>query len=114
MRNPEHITLTVEQQARLNQLKEAALLEQSTFDRRIGQAEQELWVLTGSDTPDAAKIEAKAREIEKLRADQRIAFIRAVGSAATLLTDEQRRQLTGTMPPDPMQDSGMGGMSDDM
>ncbi len=117
--HPEHITLTLEQQARLNPLKEAAILEQSTFDRRIGQAEQELWVLTGSDTPDSAKIEAKVREIEKLRADQRLAFIRAVGSAATVLTDEQRKQLTGTLPPDsamPMQphDPGMSGMSDDM
>jgi len=99
--HPEHITLTLEQQTALNQQKEQALLQQAELQRKVEQAEQELWVLTGSDTPDAGKIEAKAREIEKLRADQRIAFIRAVGNAATLLTDEQRKQLTGMLPPAP-------------
>jgi hypothetical protein len=99
--HPEHIVLTLEQQTALNQQKEQALLQQAEFQRKVEQAEQDLWVLTGSDTPDAGKIEAKAREIEKLRADQRIAFIRAVGTAATLLTDEQRKQLTGMLPPAP-------------
>ena len=96
-----HITLTTEQETRLNGIKEAALLEQATMERRIEQAEQDLWDLTGSDSPDATKIEAKAREIEKLRADQRIAFTRAVGNAATVLTAEQRKQLTGMLPPNP-------------
>ncbi len=46
--------------------------------------------------PDAAAIEAKVREIEKLRGDQRLAFIRAIGEAAKVLTDDQRRALAGT------------------
>jgi hypothetical protein len=37
------------------------------------------------------------REIEKLRADQRLTFIRAVGEAANLLTDDQRKLLIGAM-----------------
>jgi Spy/CpxP family protein refolding chaperone len=64
-------------------------------ERKVEEAEQELWELTASDTPDAAAIEAKVREIEKLRGDQRMAFIRAVGEAAKQLTDEQRRALVG-------------------
>lgn len=98
--HPQHITLSQEQQTKLNQIKEQALLGQATFDRWTGAGEQELWVLTSADAPDAAKIEAKVREIEKLGGDKRIAFIRAVGEAAKVLTDEQRKTLVGTLPPE--------------
>ena len=53
--------------------------------------------LTSLDQPDITKIEAKVRDIEKLRTDERLAFIRAVGEAANLLTDDQRKILTGAM-----------------
>ena len=99
--HPEHIALSVEEQTRLHQLKQEALIAQADFERRIFQAEQELWLLTASDQPQIGKIEGKAREIEKLRGDQRIAFIRAVGNAATVLTEEQRKSLTGILPPSP-------------
>ena len=97
--HPQHIALTTEQQAGLNKAKEQALLAKSTADRAIEQAEQGLWTLTAADQPDAAKIEATLREIEKLRADERLAFIRAVGDASKILTDEQRKILTGFAPP---------------
>jgi hypothetical protein len=93
--HPQHIMLTQEQQATLNRTKQQALLEKSTYDRSIAQAEQELWVLTSSDSPDINQIEAKVREVEKLRGDKRIAFIRAVGEAAMVLTDDQRQTLAG-------------------
>lgn len=96
-----HITLTFEQQTLLNQRKEQVLLEQADFRRKIEQAEQELWVLTAADQPDAAAIERKVQEIAKLQGDQRLAFIRAVGEAAKVLTEEQRKQLTGMLPPAP-------------
>lgn len=109
--HPQHIALTTQQQAALNQAKEQALLAKSTADRAVEQAEQELWTLTAADQPDAAKIEAKIREIEKLRGDERLAFIRAVGEASNLLDDEQRKILTGFAPPVPA--SAMtGGMKD--
>ena len=91
--HPEHIKLTTEQQSGLNQAKEKGLLEQSSFQRKIDDAEPELGTLTSSDQPDATKIDAKVRAIEKLRGDQRLAFIRAVGEAAKVLTDEQRKSL---------------------
>ena len=99
--HPEHITLTTEQETALNKAKEQAALAKNTADRQVGQAEQELWELTSSDQPDIAKIEAKVREIEKLRGDARIAFIRSVGEASKLLTDEQRKSLTGFAQPHP-------------
>lgn len=93
--HPEHIRLTTDQQRTLNHIKEKALLNKATIQRKIDEAEQELWTLTGSDQPDAVKIETKIREIEKLRGDQRMAFINAVGEAANVLTDEQRQVLLG-------------------
>ncbi len=95
-----HITLTQEQQVQLNKMKEKVLLDQATFDRSIAQAEQELWVLTSSDKPDAAKIEGKIRDIEKLSGEKRIAYIRAVGESAKVLTDKQRSMLVGALPPE--------------
>ncbi len=95
----QHIALTTEQQAALNKAKEQALLAKSTADRAIEQAEQELWTLTASDQPDAAKIEGKIAEIAKISGNERLAFIRAVGDASKLLTDEQRKILTGFSPP---------------
>ncbi len=91
----EHITLSREQETKLNQFKEKSLLKQATFTRQIEEAEQNLWVLTSSDTPDIAKIDAQVRKIAKLQGDQRIAFIRAVGEAAKVLTNEQRKKLVG-------------------
>ena len=92
----EHITLSADQRKRLNRIKQKALLDGSSCGRKVDEAEQELWELTASDSPDAAAIEAKVREIEKLRGDRRLAFIRAVGEAAKVLTDDQRRTLVGT------------------
>lgn len=106
--HPHHIALSIEQQQSLAQVKEATLLEQAEMQRNIEQAEQELWVLTGADSPDAGKIEDKVRELEALKVEQRLAFIRAVGRAAELLTEEQRMQLTGFMPPA----AGMSSMTD--
>ena len=97
--HPQHIALTTQQQAALNQAKEQAALAKSTADRAVKQAEQELWMLTAADQPDAAKIEAKLAEIGKLRGDERLSFIRAVGDASKILTDEQRKILTGFAPP---------------
>jgi len=105
-----HITLTVDQQKQLGEIKEQSLLGQSTLQRKIDQAEQELWDLTGADAPDAAKVEGKAREIEQLKSEQRISFIRDVGKAAAVLTDEQRKQLTGMMPANPAPANQPGAM----
>ena len=95
-----HITLTPDQQMTLNSTKEKSLLDQAVSDRKIEVAEQELWQLTAAGSPDEARIEAKTREIEKLRGDQRLAFIRAVGEAAKVLTPEQQQVLLGTKPAD--------------
>ncbi len=97
--HPQHIELATEQQATLNRIKEKILLDRASFDRRIEDAEQDLWTLTAADAPDAAKIETKIRAIEKLRGDQRLGFIRGVGEAGNVLTADQVAILLGTKPP---------------
>ncbi len=92
----EHITLSANQQKKLNQIRQKALTGSSSCKRKVEEGEQELWELTASDTPDAAAIEAKVQEVEKLKGNQRLLFIRAVGEAAKVLTDDQRQALAGT------------------
>jgi hypothetical protein len=99
LNHSKHITLTAEQKMTLNRLKERAFLDRTTAQRRIDQAEQELYIVTGADQPDTTQIQAKVAEIEKLRVDQRMNFIRAVGEAANVLTHDQHRALLGTMTP---------------
>lgn len=95
LEHAEHINLTTAQQQTLARLKEQALLRQGEQQRQIDAAEEKLWQLTGSDQPQIASIDKQVKEIERLKAEKRIAFIRAVGEAAKALTDEQRMQLTG-------------------
>ena len=93
--HPQHITLSTEQETKLVKMKQMALTSKASGQRKIEEAEQQLWELTAADQPDAAKLEAKVREVEKLRGDQRMAFIRSVGEAAQVLTDDQRKILIG-------------------
>lgn len=90
--------LSTQQRTSLNDIKQRALIDQSNQQRRIDEAEQALWLLTAADQPDAPSLEAKIREIEKLKADQRLDFIRAVGEAAKVLTDDQRKVVLGMVP----------------
>ena len=97
----QHIALSTEQQMMLNQIKEQAALDKASANRSVQEAEQDLWTLTAADQPDNAQIEAKVAEIEKLKGDARLRFISAVGDAAKILNDEQRKSLTGFAPPAP-------------
>jgi len=95
--HPRHITLTTEQRTRLNQIKQKALMDKATAQRKIDEAEQQLFALTAADQPDQARIEAQIKSIENLRTEQRLAYIRAVGEATQVLTDQQRQALLGKM-----------------
>ena len=95
----EHIQLSAEQQKKLNQIRENALLDKATAHRNVEEAEQQLWKLTAADQPDLAQIEAKVREIEKLRGDQRLTLVRPVVEAAKVLTEGQTKILLGTAAP---------------
>ena len=92
------IGLSVEQTTTLNGIKQRSLLDQSAAQRKADEAEQALWMLTAADQPDAAAIETKVREIEKIKSDARLAFVRAAGEAANVLNPEQRKMVLGMAP----------------
>lgn len=94
------LKLTANQRGALNQIKERSIGEMATALRGIDQAEQDLFVLTAANKPDEAPIQAKVREIEKLRSNARMSFIRAVGEAVDVLTHDQHRAVLGTMTSD--------------
>jgi hypothetical protein len=93
--HPDHITLSTDQQKRLGQLKEKAMLSKASAQRKIDEAEQQLFTLTGADQPSLTDIQAKIHEIGEMQGQQRIAYIQAVGQAAQVLTDEQRKSVVG-------------------
>lgn len=93
------LELSTDQTVALNRIKENSRADAAAVQRHIDQAEQELWLITGSDQPDYRLLNGKVRNIEKLRGDQRIAFIRTVGEAARVLTGKQRIALLGTGAP---------------
>jgi Spy/CpxP family protein refolding chaperone len=102
LNHSQHITLTADQKSKLNRLKEKAMLDQASEQRKIDQGEQELYTLTGADQPDNTSIQAKIGEVEKLRGEQRMNFIQAVGEASKVLTPEQHQALMmGNMGPMP-------------
>ena len=94
----EHIMLSLEQRSDLGRIREQSQLQSATFDRQIAELEQELWVLTASDMPDIVQIEKKIRQIAQVAGDQRLAFIRSVGVAAQVLSEDQRGVLVGDIP----------------
>lgn len=98
--HPEHIDLSTEQSTRLNEIKTAVMLEQAGMDRGIEAQEEVIWSLTGAPAPNIGRIEEELLTVGRLRAEKRLAFIRAVGEAAQLLTQEQREQLVGLRPSD--------------
>ncbi len=108
---PTLISLTGNQQAALNGIKEKSVGDLAAAQRQIDQAEQELWILTSSGEPDSMKLETKVRDIERLKGNQRIAFIRSVGEAARVLTADQRAALLGTSAPQGAQAAAPEGSS---
>lgn len=82
-----------EQKRSLKQIVEDVHLTLATHHRKIKQAEQELWVLTGKNKPDASSVEAKMKEIAELKVAKRMAYFKAVEKAVGVLTDEQKQKL---------------------
>ena len=87
------IALTVEQRSKLSAIRETAGLGYATAQRKIDQAEQELWSITSAEHPSASRVEAKLTEIARLSTRQRMDYILAIGQAVAQLTDAQHGML---------------------
>lgn len=93
----EQLGLSPEQVKKLEQLRDNFQRQsiRNEADTRI--VELDIAALLDSPTVDVAKVEAKIREAEKLRADLRIARIRAMEQAKAVLTAEQRKKFSDSV-----------------
>jgi Spy/CpxP family protein refolding chaperone len=93
LRHRQELSLTPQQVDTLKKLgidsRRAAI--RAAADRRVAQLD--LMSLRQTDPVDMGRVEAKVREIERLRADSRLAAIRTDEQAKAQLTPEQREKL---------------------
>ena len=85
--------LSADQVSRLETLRGDFSREAIRRDADIRIAELDLNLLLEQDPMDLAKVETKMREVAQLRADLRIARLRAVEGGKAVLTPEQRTRL---------------------
>jgi Spy/CpxP family protein refolding chaperone len=85
--------LSAEQVSRLEALRGDFTREAIRRGADIRIAELDLASLLEQDPLDLAKVEAKVREVAQLRADLRIARLRAIEQGKGVLTPEQRTRL---------------------
>ncbi|HSB40830.1 MAG TPA: Spy/CpxP family protein refolding chaperone [Methylomirabilota bacterium] len=103
LRHQRELALTPAQVQSLRQLGTDAQRDAIKRGAEQRLAEVDLRTLTAPDPADPgkprdlARIEAKVREIEKLRADARIARIRGLEQSRQVLTPEQREKLRGLL-----------------
>lgn len=103
--NKEHLQLTAEQVRKLEQLRDNFQRQSIRVDADLKIIEMDIAALLENDPVQAAKVEQKIREAEKLRADIRIGRIRVFEQAKALLNAEQKKKLqdlsTQARPPRP-------------
>jgi hypothetical protein len=95
--------LTPQQIDTLERLRSDFQREAIRRDAALRVAEMDLAALRRREPVDLGQVEAKVREIERLRAEQRLARIRAIEQGKAELTPEQREKLCGLLagPPAP-------------
>lgn len=107
LRHRDKLGLTADQVRHLERLKSEFEKESIRKEADLRVAEMDLKALRDAQLVDLVKVEAKVREIERLRGDLRLARIRTVERGKEQLTAEQRKkfqellsepQLTRTQP----------------
>lgn len=89
----EQLGLSSDQVRGLERLRSDFQRESIRFEADLRIAEIDLNSLLTADPVELQKVEAKVREIERLKADFRLARIRTVEKGKALLTAEQRAKL---------------------
>jgi Spy/CpxP family protein refolding chaperone len=89
----DELNLSSEQVKNLERLRTDFEREAVKNEGDLRVAELDLSEILKADSVDVKRAEAKVREIERLRAELRIARIRAIEQAKTVLSQEQREKL---------------------
>jgi hypothetical protein len=100
----DYLSLTGEQVTKLEQLRDNYQRQsiRTEADTRI--IDLDIAALLDKPNVEVPKVEQKIREVEKLKADLRIARVRAVEQAKSVLTSEQRKKFYETIEPRPPRD----------
>jgi hypothetical protein len=93
LRYRDKLGLSADQVRKLEQVRSEFERESIRRDADLRIAEMDVANLTDAPAVDLSKVEAKLREVERLRADQRLARIRAIEKGKEQLTVEQRKKL---------------------
>jgi Spy/CpxP family protein refolding chaperone len=94
LRHREELRLSADQVRNLERLRGEFQREAIRREADIRIAEMDLASLLDARPVDLAKVEAKIREIERAKADLRLARIRAIEQGKALLSPEQQAKLT--------------------
>ncbi len=93
LNNKERLGLSADQVRRLERLRDGFQRQSIRNEADLRIVEIDIAALLDNDPVDMAKLEAKIREGEKLRADLRLARIRAIEQAKAQLNAEQKKKL---------------------
>jgi Heavy-metal resistance len=93
LRHRERLGLTADQIKQLEQLRNDFAKESIRSEANLRIAEMDLTSLLEAQPVDMTRVEAKIRDIERIRGDLRIARIRSIEKGKAQLTAEQRRKL---------------------
>ena len=93
LRHKDELGLSPDQVQSLERLRAEFQREAIRRDADLRIAEMELGTLLEKDPADLAQVEGKVREIERLRADPRLARIRTIEQGKAQLTPGQRAKL---------------------
>ena len=93
LNNKDRLGLSADQVRKLEQLRDGFQRQSIRNDADLRIVELDIVTLLENEPVDLAKVEAKVREGEKLRADLRLGRIRAIEQAKALLNAEQKKKL---------------------
>jgi Spy/CpxP family protein refolding chaperone len=93
LKHREELKLSPEQVQKLEDVRNEFERNARNKDDELRRAERELDDLQKSDSVDLKQAESKVRQVERLRADQRLARLRAVEQGKSILSQEQRDRL---------------------
>jgi hypothetical protein len=93
LNNKERLGLSADQVKKLEQFRDNFQKQSIRHDADLRIVELDLAALLDHDSVELSKVEGKVREAEKLRADLRIARIRAIEQATGVLNAEQKKKL---------------------
>ena len=93
LRHRERLGLTTDQIKQLEQLRNDFAKESIRSEANLRIAEMDLSSLLDAQAVDMTQVEAKIREIERIRGDLRIARVRSIEKGKAQLSAEQRRKL---------------------